>query len=81
MKKAAAIAVIAAIVIAGFGNWFLQNAKKNYAGQTESISIGIPPLESSALIYIAEDQHFFADNGLNVTVRVMNRRSPESMGC
>jgi len=38
--------------------------------QTESISIGIPPLESSALIYIAEDQHFFADNGLNVTIRV-----------
>ena len=69
-KAAAAIAVIAAIVIAGFGNWSLQNAQKNYAGQTESISIGIPPLESSALIYIAEDQHFFADNGLNVTVRV-----------
>ena len=42
---------------------------KGYSGKTESITIGTPLNESSALIYIAEDQHFFTGNGLNVTLR------------
>lgn len=37
--------------------------------KTKSIAIGTPLNESSALIYIAEEQHFFTGNGLNVTVR------------
>ena len=35
----------------------------------ESIVIGGPALEQSAFIYIAEDQGYFARNGLNVTLR------------
>ena len=50
------------------GAWPFQNPLATYPG-TEPLAIGVPPLESSALIYIAEDQHFFADNGLNVTIR------------
>jgi NitT/TauT family transport system substrate-binding protein len=50
------------------GAWPFQNPQTTYP-VPESITIGVPPLESSALIYIAEDQHFFAENGLNVTIR------------
>ena len=35
----------------------------------DSITIGGPALEQSAFIYIAEDQGYFARNGLNVTIR------------
>ncbi len=42
---------------------------KAIRARSESITIGTPLNESSALIYIAEDRHFFAKNGLNVIVR------------
>jgi ABC-type nitrate/sulfonate/bicarbonate transport system substrate-binding protein len=35
----------------------------------DSITVGAPPLEQSAFLYIARDQGFFAANGLNVTIR------------
>lgn len=44
-------------------------ARGGFSGKVESITIGSAPLESSALVYVAEDQRFFADNGLNVTIR------------
>ena len=70
MKKfVATTAVIAALVLLGFGVWHSTNSQTIYSGNPESISIGVPPLESSALIYIAKDQHFFDGNGLNVTIR------------
>jgi ABC-type nitrate/sulfonate/bicarbonate transport system substrate-binding protein len=50
------------------GAWPFQNPQTTHPAP-ESITIGVPPLESSALIYISEDQHFFAENGLNVTIR------------
>ena len=34
----------------------------------EPLTIGMPPLEQSMLIYVAQDQGYFAQNGLNVTV-------------
>jgi len=37
--------------------------------QMESFTIGNPPFESSALIYIAQDQHFFTGNGLKVAIK------------
>ncbi len=39
------------------------------SGKTESISIGTAPLESSALIYIADNQGLFTSNGIAVTIR------------
>jgi NitT/TauT family transport system substrate-binding protein len=38
-------------------------------GKRESLSIGTAPLESSALIFIADHQALFAGNGIDVTVR------------
>jgi NitT/TauT family transport system substrate-binding protein len=36
----------------------------------ESITIGTSPFEVSGLLYIAQDQGFFADNGLNATIKM-----------
>ncbi len=67
MRKAVA-AIIAAIALLGLGAWYLMNSSATFSGMTESIIIGEPALEQSALIYIAEDQGFFVRNGLNVTI-------------
>jgi len=62
------IAVVAILAIV-FSSLSYLDSRGEYTGKTESITIGTAPLESSALIYIAEDQHFFTDKGLNVTIR------------
>lgn len=56
-NAAIVISIIAAIALVRFGAWSLQDSKENDSGQIESITIGLPPLEPSALVYIAEN-HF-----------------------
>ena len=68
-KVIAATAAIVAIALAGLGAWYFMNSGATSSGTTESITIGEPALEQSALIYIAEDQGYFTGNGLNVTLR------------
>lgn len=71
MQKSAVkvITAIAAIVLAGFGTWCLMSLPATSLGTPESITIGNMHIEGSALIYIAKDQGFFKQNGLNVTIR------------
>jgi NitT/TauT family transport system substrate-binding protein len=68
------IARIAILLIIGIGLvvglWYLQSPKKQYTGQPESINIGTSPFEVSGLIFIAQDQGFFANNGLNATIKM-----------
>jgi ABC-type nitrate/sulfonate/bicarbonate transport system substrate-binding protein len=45
--------------------WF----RAPFSGKIESMTIGTPLNEASALIFIAEDRHFFAGNGLKVLPR------------
>ncbi len=47
----------------------LTSCQRGFSGRVDSLSIGTAPLESSALLYVAESQHFFAANGLKVTFR------------
>lgn len=69
MKRVVAVTVIiACVVLLGFGAWYFTNSG-TASEKPESIIIGGPALEQSAFIYIAEDQGFFAKNGLDVTVR------------
>jgi NitT/TauT family transport system substrate-binding protein len=49
--------------------WVLSACQSGYAGKVEFVTIGTAPLESSALIYIADNQGLFANNGINVTIR------------
>lgn len=69
MKKIiAVITVIALLVLAGLGARYFASSQATYSGKPDSITVGGPALEQSALLYIAQDQGFFAKNGLNVTI-------------
>jgi NitT/TauT family transport system substrate-binding protein len=63
------IAVIAVMVAVLLGLWYMLNSPTTYSGTLEPITIGVPPNEASALIYIAEERGFFADNGINATIK------------
>ena len=58
----AAILVIA-IVLASFA---YLNLQQPYAGKVESITFGSLPNETNSLVYIANDQKYFAANGFFV---------------
>ena len=62
-------AVIILVVVIVLSSFVYLTAKKPYAGNVESISIGMVPLELNSLIYVANNQHYFAANGLNVTFK------------
>jgi len=68
-KNIASIALIAVIVLVSAGALCFLSFPRASSGASESIIVGGPALEGSALIYIAEDQGYFARNGLNVTIR------------
>ena len=66
---ASTIAVVFAVTIVGSGTWPFPNSGTTDSGTSEPITIAYSPFESIALLCIAEDQHFFSRNGLNVTLR------------
>jgi NitT/TauT family transport system substrate-binding protein len=70
-KNVAAIVIILVIVLSGLGVWYFLNHSATVDGNNlEPILVGASPNETtSALIYIAQDQGFFKENGLNVTTR------------
>lgn len=65
----AVMAVIFTISFAGLAELPPPNSQATYLGIHEPVTIGIQPVESSALLYIAEDRGFFTGNGLYVTIR------------
>jgi NitT/TauT family transport system substrate-binding protein len=60
-------ATVLLILMTGIGSWSC--SKRDDSGRMENIIIGAPPLEQNALIYIADDQRFFARNGLNISIK------------
>ena len=69
MKKFfAAIAVIVALALVGFGGWYFANSSTTYSGAPEAITLGVRPDIVLALPFIAEDRGLFARNGLAVTL-------------
>jgi len=61
--------VIVVLVLTGGGIWYLQSSQKSYTGQPESITLGISSPDISALAFIAQDQGYNTQNGLNVTIK------------
>ena len=62
----AAIILVVALVLSSF---VYLNSQKPYSGKIESITFGSLPNETNSLVYVANDQHYFAANGLNVTFK------------
>ena len=70
-RRFATIALIALVGIAGIGIvWWAGTPPSGVpSGPPEPITVGWSPFESTALFWIAEDRHFFSENGLCVTLR------------
>jgi NitT/TauT family transport system substrate-binding protein len=62
-----ALIVITIVTVASVAFLYL-NSMNNFFGKPQSITIGNLPLESSALLYVADKQGFFKQNGLEVTI-------------
>jgi len=58
--------VLAGMSILAFMLWSCQSGKEV---ELETITLGLPPLEQNALIYVAEVQGFFAENDLEVSIK------------
>ena len=68
MKKSIIFAIfILALAIVSF--LFMIQPKGGFSGTMEEITVGAPALETNALVYVAEDQNYFKNNGLNVTFK------------
>ncbi len=65
----AGLAAIAVIALAGFGVWYFLDSQKAATEPVEAITVAYSPFEYTALFWIADDQHFFEKNGLNLTLR------------
>jgi NitT/TauT family transport system substrate-binding protein len=61
------ISVVLVTVLSLFGSWSC--SKGDYAGKVETITIGVPPLEQNALLYIADHKRFLADHGLHIVIK------------
>ncbi len=69
-KKAITIAILAIFAVSMISVIFLYLDNQNiHSPKIESITVAIPPLEQNALLYIAANQGFFVNNGLNVTIK------------
>jgi ABC-type nitrate/sulfonate/bicarbonate transport system substrate-binding protein len=60
---------LCAIAAAASGVFFYANSRRGYTGKMDSIIMAYAPFESTALVWIAEDQRYFIRNGLNITAR------------
>ena len=71
MNRKLIFAIIAALIIV-LGAIFIlwSRPPKGYSGKVESITIGTTTSEVNSLILIAQDQGYFAGNGLNVTHKI-----------
>jgi NitT/TauT family transport system substrate-binding protein len=60
------IAVIALVVVVSLSSFIYVNSPKPYTGNLEPITLGVYPSEYNSLIYIANNQQYFYENGLKV---------------
>ena len=63
------IAVTVLVVAIVLSSFVYLNSQKPYTGKVDSITIGLFPNEASALIYVADNQHYFGANGLNIVFK------------
>lgn len=66
-KSARAIIVLIGMVVMIAGS--LSCSRGGYSGPAESITISVAGQESCIPLFVAEDQQFFVQNGLNVTMK------------
>jgi NitT/TauT family transport system substrate-binding protein len=69
-KKVLTVVVAVILVIAiTLSSFFYLDSQKPYKGKVEAVTLGIYPSEYSSLIFIANDQGYFADNGIKLNLK------------
>ena len=66
-KKTIVIATVLLVALIVISSFVYLNSQKPYTGKMESINVAYSPFESLTLFWVAQDQDFFSQNGLNVT--------------
>jgi ABC-type nitrate/sulfonate/bicarbonate transport system substrate-binding protein len=61
------IAVVILVIAIILSSFIYLNSQKPYTGKTESIKVAYSPFESITLFWVAQEQGYFNQNGLNVT--------------
>jgi len=70
LKQLALVAVIIVITVVVTLSGVLSSCSgQPYSDKTESATLATLQLETSALVYIAQDKHYFSENGLTITVQ------------
>ncbi len=67
-KRILIVSIVAAVIIGGY-LLLRQEQPKKYTGPVEKITLAAYGGETGALVYVAEDQGFFEENGLEVTIK------------
>ena len=68
-KRITIIVVTAILVLAiGLSSFLYLNSLQNNPSELDSIDVAYSPFESLALFWVAQDQGYFRQNGLNITV-------------
>jgi len=63
------LTVIVLILAVVLGSFLYLNSQRGYVGNVESLIVGMEPNQVNLLVYVAENQRYFAANGLNVTIK------------
>ncbi|MBM3298563.1 MAG: ABC transporter substrate-binding protein [Deltaproteobacteria bacterium] len=66
----ALIIVVVLSMAGGIAIWATRSPGPTFSGPPEQVRLGTIPAELSALIWIAEDRGYFAENGLDVTIKM-----------
>ena len=65
IAEAVAVTVMVAMAVAGC----TQGRPEKYTGPVEKITVAAAAYLTGALVYVAEDQGYFEENGLEVTIK------------
>lgn len=60
-------ALAPALMVLALSSWSC--SKGDYSGEIESVTVAYSPFVDTVLIWIAEEQHFFSRNGIEITLR------------
>ena len=69
MKKNIAAFVFILAAVTGIMAWHFTSSPESYSGPSEPIVLGGLVTDANIMIFTAEDQHFFATNGINFTFK------------
>ena len=69
-KAIIGIIIVAVLIIIGIALYsFIQKQPEEYTGPFKKITVAAAEYLTGALIYVAEDQGFFKENGLDITIK------------